>query len=184
MATFGLFLPVDDKLLRSYIDSNYDNDTLGAVILTQQDLHIKPLIGSGLYDQIEAQIIAGTLTALNTTLRDLTRKALRFYVLADWQFEASAKNTNKGSQEMNGNNSSAADQEMLIQRVQRYLDKAQVYAQRVSDYLCENSTDYPLYNNPGSGADTIYPNRKNYSTGWVMNIPDEDYNQHLDSPSP
>ena len=184
MANIGLFLPVDDKLLRSYIDSNYDNDTLAAVIFTQQDLHIKPLIGSGLYDEIEDQIIAGSLTALNTTLRDLTRHALRFYVLADWQFEASAKNTNKGSQQMDGNNSRSSEEKMLVQRVQRYLDKAQVYAQRVSDYLYENSTSYPLYNNPGSGVDTIYPNRKNYSTGWVMDTPDDYYDQHLDSPSP
>lgn len=183
MANIGLFLPVDDKLLRSYIDSNYDNDTLTAVIFTQQDLHIKPLIGSGLYDQIEDQIIAGNLSALNTTLRDLIRYALRFYVLADWQFEASAKNSNKGSQQMDGNNSRSAEEKMLIQRVQRYLDKAQVYAQRVTDYLCENSSSYPLYNNPGSGVDTIHPNKQNYSTNWVMDIPGENYYRNLDSPS-
>ena len=176
MANIGLFLPIDDKILMGRIESNYDKDTLAVVIYDQQQLEIKPLIGTGLYNEIQTQIIAGSLTALNTTLLDLIRDCLRHHVLQDWQFESTAKNTNKGAQTMSGDSSQPAGIDMLAQRVQRYKDKAQVYAQRVSDYLCENSSDYPLYNNPGSGADTIYPNRKNYGTGWVMDdLDNEDY---------
>lgn len=164
----GLFLPPDDKLLLGYIDSNYDQDSLVSIIRDQQELEIKKLIGSGLYDEIEGQIIAQNVSVLNATLRVMINDALRHFVLADWQFEATAKNTNKGSQTLSGEYSQRSEIAMLAQRVQRYKDKAQVYADRVSKYLCENSQSYPLYYNPGSGIDTIHPSDQNFSTGWAM----------------
>ena len=141
MASIGLFLPPDDALLLKRIDNDFDQGALTAIIYDQQQLEIKPVIGSGLYDELEDQIIAGTVTALNQTLRNYIQDALRHYVLADWQFEATSRNTNKGAQIPDGDNSSAASIEMLSQRIQRYKDKAQVYAQRITNYLCENSSD-------------------------------------------
>lgn len=185
MANIGLFLPMDDKILMGRIESNYDKDTLAVVIYDQQELEIKPLVGTGLYNEIQDQIEANTLSALNTTLLNMLRDALRHYVLADWQFESTAKNTNKGSQIMSGDSSQPASIDMLAQRVQRYKDKAQVYADRVTRYLCENSSDYPLYSNPGNGVDIIHPNKQNYRTGWVMDVDDYDqfYNSGLENPS-
>lgn len=179
MANIALFLPVTDKILMGRIDSNYDKDTLASVIYDQQQLYIKKLIGTGLYNELSTQIIAGTLTALNTSLLDLVRDSLRHYVLADWQFESTSKNSNKGAQVMDGDNSRAADEKLLVQKVQRHLDKAQEYAQRVTDYLCENSSSYPLYSNPGSGADTIHPIKNNYRTGWYIGLSStEEYDEY------
>jgi hypothetical protein len=45
----------------------------------------------------------------------------------------------------------------MIER--RYNEKANYYAERLRDYLCENNTLFPEYNNPGSGLDTIQPNK-------------------------
>lgn len=175
MANIGLFLPPDDKLLKARIDSNFDQDMLTAIIYDQQQLEIKPIIGSGLYDELESQIIAGTVTALNQTLRNYIQDALRHYVLSDWQFEATVKNTNKGSQTMSGENSSPSDIPFLSQKTQRYRDKGQIYSDRLTRYLIENSSSYPLYYNPGTGVDTIHPKHNSSAyTNWVMDD-DDDY---------
>lgn len=187
MANHALFIAPDDTFLMGYIEQNYDKDQLAVVIYTTQQMEIKPLIGSGLYDELDSQITANTLTALNTTLLNKIKDALRFFVISEWPFVSNYKMRSKGIQTIEGDKSSSVGIEELVQLTQRYKDKAQVFADRVTKYLCENQSDYPLFNNPGSGADVIFPKRNNFDTGFVMDDPDEDdyfYRNRLNQPSP
>lgn len=181
MANRALFMNPNDTVLGGYLESNYDQDQVASVTYDQQQIEIKPLIGSGLYDEIEGQINNNTLTSLNSTLLDLIKDALRMYVLSDGAMTFTYKFRNKGVVTMSSENSQPADLTSIIQLTQRFKDKAQVYAQRVTDYLCENSSSYPLYHNPGSGIDVIHPKNNNYSTGWYMG--DIEPRQYLDEPS-
>jgi hypothetical protein len=52
-------------------------------------------------------------------------------------------------------------------QMDRLKNKAEWYAERVTRFLCENESDYPLYN-ANSDGDDIVPNDTNYSTGLYL----------------
>lgn len=185
MANYKIFLNTDDQFLLGYVESDYDNQQLAVLIYDVQQIEIKKLIGSGLYDQIEAQEIAGTTTALNQTLLEKLRPAIRMYVLAKGMLIFNYKIRNKGIVTMSSENSTPVGLDVIARITQEFMDMAQVYAQRVTDYLCENSTSYPLYLNPGNGVDTIHPKNRNYQTGWNLSMGslDDYYTRGLDNPS-
>ena len=61
---------------------------------------------------------------------------------------------------------------MSMEEITRLTDKvkndAEWYSERITRYLMENRTSYPLWNSPPSALDTIYPNATNYRTGMVL----------------
>lgn len=177
----ALFLRPDDKRLLSFIESNYDNDQLTALIYDTQQLDILPLIGTGLYNELDTQTTAHSETALNLTLLSHIRPALRMCVLARGMMVFNYKIRNKGVQTMSSENSQSVDLTVIDRYVQEWKDMAQVYKSRVRKYLVENSSSFPLFNNPGNGVDTIHPETNQYYTGWVMN--DTDDYCSLDNPS-
>lgn len=177
----ALFIRPDDTRLLSYVESNYDNDQVSALIYDTQQLDILPLIGTGLYNELNAQVIAHTETALNLTLLSHIRNALRMAVLANGMIVFNYKIRNKGVQTMSSENSQSVDLTVIDRMVQFFKDQAQVYNGRVRKYLVENSSSYPLFYNPGNGVDTIHPETNQFYTGWVMG----DGNDYcsLDNPS-
>jgi len=54
--------------------------------------------------------------------------------------------------------------EYQLKKLKRY-DKAQYHTNRLIEYLLENASSYPLYDNPGSGFDTIVPQLYAYDEG-------------------
>lgn len=183
MANKALFLKTNDTLLLGYVESNYDNDQLAALMYDTQQMYILPLLGTGLYDEIESQVINNTVSALNSTLLEKVRDALRMYMLADGQFVFTFKIRNKGVMTMSSDNSQAVTIDVLHETIRYFKDKAQVYAQRITNYLCENSTNYPLFLNPGNGVDTIRPETNSFGTGWNLSLPNEQLRFSLDNPS-
>lgn len=182
MATYSLFLRPDDTILLGYVESNYDQDQLRSLIYDVQEMYVKPLIGSGLYDELSTQISGNTLTSANNDLLEQIRPVVRMYVLAKGLIVFTYKIRNKGVVSMSSENSQSADFTAIDRLIQQFTDWAQVRAERLQDFLCANTTTYPLYSNPGSDEDTIRPLRNQYQTGWNMSLDtDRDYIS-LDSP--
>ena len=63
---------ISEKYLKenSIISENVDFKQLKPEIIAIQDIYIEPLLGTGLYREIKAQIIAGTVSSANQTLLD------------------------------------------------------------------------------------------------------------------
>ena len=165
---YALFIRPDDTMLTAYVEENYDNDQLRALIYDVQQMKILPLLGSGLYNEIDTQITANTLTSLNNTLLDKIRPALRMYILSMGMEVFNYKIRNKGVQTFSSENAQPVGLTELDRLIRKYDDMAQVYAQRVSDYLRENATSYPLYDNPGTGFDTIHPDGVRYQVSFYL----------------
>ena len=164
----ALFIRPDDTMLQSYVESNYDQNQLRALIYDVQQMKILTVIGSGLYAELETQITGNTLTSLNTTLLEKIRPALRMYVLSMGMEVFNYKIRNKGVQTQSSDNAQPVGLNELDRLIRKYDDMAQVYADRIKNYLHENSTSYPLYLNPGTGVDTIHPDGNTYSTGLYL----------------
>ena len=168
-ATIIYFISETQLKQGTIIDENVDMKTLNPMILIAQDQRIQPIIGTGLFNELKTQVKAGPVTALNTTLLDnYIVPALKMWVVYEYTIPATYKYRNKNVGKQGGENNEAADLDSLLRLMDYWKDKAEWYSERITKYLCENDSSYPLYSNPGDGTDIIQPNGTNYTTNMYL----------------
>lgn len=169
MANIIIFITEEDIKQTSLIDENVDVSLIRNTIREAQDLHIHEILGTGLYNELKTQIDAGTLTALNTTLLDsYVRWSLLYWSLYEGVDVLTYKFRNKSIMKMSSDNGQPISLDEVKRLMDSFKNKAEWYSERVTRYLCENQSSYPLYINPGTGSDTIHPKRNNYDSGWHL----------------
>lgn len=169
MSTVAAFISPTEIKREAYVDENVDEKYILNTILFAQELYIKEVLGSALYDEIKTQVLASTLTADNTTLLNTYIKpSLRYWVLFEAVDMFHLKITNKGIVKKRGENSDNASTEDIQMLKDKFQNLAERNDKRMILFLCENEDTYPLYINPGNGVDTIYPKGSTYDTGWYL----------------
>lgn len=160
----------NDERLKAYVESGFDETLLSQLIWDVQELYILPILGTALYDELTLQTRTSALTAANQTLLfTKVQPVLVWMVLANGAHVFTYKFRKQGIVKQNSENSTSADLEEIDRMTKKFDTWAQSYAERLTKFLIENDTTYPLYTDAGSGADTIHPNGSNYRIGWVMN---------------
>lgn len=168
MAT-ALFITEQFIKDNSVIDENLDMKYLTVTIDKCQKLYMRPILGTALYNELQTQINAGTVTALNTTLLDnYIQEALLYYVLFEGISLFTYKITNKSIMKKSSDNSQPIDSETVFDLRDKYKNDAEAFSELVTNYLIANSSSYPLFLNPGNTYDTIHPNMNNYQCGWAL----------------
>jgi len=153
----------------SIINENVDMKVLLPTIKLAQEKFMLPILGTGLYNQIKTQVSAATVSVLNKTLLDdYIQPALIWWIMAEAPMPLTYKFMNKSVATRSSENSNAASLNDLLKLEERFKDNAEWYSQRITNYLLENSTLYPLYLSPGNGIDTIVPKRTMYSSGMYL----------------
>jgi hypothetical protein len=161
-----LFISEDRLKENSVIQKNVDTKLLTSVILQVQDINIQTTLGSGIYNEIKTQIQANTVTALNRTLLDeYIIPALIKYVESESCINLNFKITNANVNTPTPEHVQVIGIDEAFKLRAYFKDIAEWYATRLKEYLCENSTSYPLYNSPGAGTDVIHPIKENYNSG-------------------
>ncbi len=147
------------------IDENVDMKLLRDVIELCQDKYILPLVGTGIYNELQASILTPPLTALNTTLMDsYIIKAMKWWVQYEGVDVLTYKFNNKSVSKKNSENSQPIDMEEVRRLMEKFRTNAEMYSQRLTNYLIANINSYPLYSNPGTGIDVVHPKRNSYTT--------------------
>ena len=181
MATTGLFVTAQFIKENTLIDGNVDEKYISVTVDDVQRLHILPILGTALYNELNAQIIAGNVTALNTTLlTDYIQDALKYWVIYEGIDLFTYHITNKNISTKSSDNSQPIQQIDVIRLMDRNKDKAEFFSERITKYLCANEASYPLYNNAGTSIDTVQPNRNNYTTGWALDSDNNTYGLPVD----
>lgn len=153
----------------SMIDENVDVALIRSAIVEAQDLHLTDILGSGLTNEIKNQISAGTVTPLNQTLlENYIFKSMLYWTLYEGTDYLTYKFRNKSVMTMNSDNSQPVTLDEVKRLMDSFKNKAEWYSERVTRYLIQNESSYPLFNNPGNGTDTIYPKKNNYDSGWFL----------------
>lgn len=150
---------------RTVIHGNIDPKLIYPDIKVAQDMYILPLLGSALYNKIQADISANTLAG---DYKDLLDKyivdALIYYTLTDLPTTISYQFWNKGVQRKIGNDTQLPTMSELIDISNKYRQRAEFYTNRCRLYLRQfAATKFPEYLNPGNGLDDMRPERKTYT---------------------
>lgn len=169
MANVARFISPSKIKQEAYVDENVDEKYLSDTILWCQELYTKEMVGTALYDEIAAQILASTLTANNTTLlNSYLQPALKWWVLYEAMDMLNIKITNKAVVKKKSDNSDPVTLDEILHLKEKFRNLAERWDEKTRLYLIENSATFTLYLNPGSATDTIHPKGLTYGTGWFL----------------
>jgi hypothetical protein len=170
---------------RSTVMENVSSEFIRSNILIASDIHIQQILGSNLYDDIITQFenyktaydagttgitIATYVDSVYLTLIDeYIQPTLLYYTLYESMFDLYSKITNKSLVTQSSENSDVVSEEFLHKRKDDFLNKAEYYAQRLTNYLIDNQTIYPKYLEVDGDISDILPEDENYlSNGWYL----------------
>jgi hypothetical protein len=158
MSNFVYFISSTFLKEHTPINENVDDKILKNAIQEAQEIYIRDVVGSGIYNELQTQAFNNTLSTANKTLLDsYIAPCLKYYTLTESMLPMTFKMLNKtlGTRTSDNTQPVTIDEMTMVER--RYRDKAEYYAQRLREFLQANSTIYPLFFNPGSTIDTIRP---------------------------
>ena len=165
-----LFISRNDIIKRSPIGGNIDPEKIIPFVKTAQDKYLLNILGTVLFEYLQDQIAAATvaepyITLLEQYIKDTlvhysVVEALPFlaYTIANGSIY---KNTSEQAVSPTKN-----DIDFLLQKE---LQTAQFYAERLVTYLIAYSNTYPQYNAATGFSNNVFPDMgQQYTQGWVL----------------
>jgi hypothetical protein len=149
-----LLIDMDYIKDNSILDDNVDERLMVDALWTAQREYIKPILGTNLFDDIIAKAAAGTLAGNDLILVNMTP------ILA-------YKYRNKGVVQQNSENSQVTSFDDLNHLLNRWRDKAEMFAEDIINYLVANHTLFPLYTS-NSDSDDIFPSNSAFTGGLYL----------------
>jgi hypothetical protein len=167
----ALFITTNDLRRKSLVGGSVDADKFIQFIEVSQDIHIQNYLGTSLYDKISTLITGGTIDdAANadykTLLNDYITPMLIWFAQSDYYMFASYQVSNGGVYKHRSESSETLSMEEIHYLVENSKSKAQFYTRRFLDYIIDNSSSYPEYND--SSQDGMYPDKSDNFNGWVL----------------
>jgi len=156
----SLFTTAAILKLETIVDENVDDRLITPSIEYAMDFKLHPILGTDLYNKLQDDVIADTVTGDYLTLMDdYIFPAIKYRVMDDLTFETTNRFRNKGVQTLSSDKAqpiSRSDQQYVSERFER---KAEEMEQRLIDYLCENESLFPEYST-NEGKDELKPINK------------------------
>ena len=172
--TKSMFISIGYLKETTPLNDNVDDSKIRTIILATQRMFIEPILGTDLYNKIAAEIIAGTLSGNYATLTNSwIAPCLGWYTFSELIPDVSVQVARGGVYRSNAENSSTASLSELNYYQQKQRDRGEHFGERLTDYLCSNSSLFPEYStnsnedlNPirskafrGISLDNVNPNR-------------------------
>lgn len=163
MATV-LFISQDRLKTSTALNYNIDTEYLLPFVKISQDKHLQAILGTKLYEKLEAEIQAGTLAgAYKTLVDDYIQDALVHYAIVEALPFIAYKIANGSITQKNSENGTAATKNDVDWLIRKQMDSAEFYGQRIIDYLIYKTSSFPEYSS-NSNAD-IEPIGNAYNPG-------------------
>ena len=166
MATV-LFITRTDLVKNSIIDGNVDTDKFIQFTKLAQEIEIRNYLGTKLYDKIATDIAGSGLSGnYQTLVNDYVQPMLLWYAQAEYIPFAAYSIKNGGVFKGSSENAETVVKEEVDYLAGKARDKAEYYTQRFLDYIVNNSSLFPEYNQ-NEGGD-VYPDSDALFEGWVL----------------
>lgn len=163
---------VTTSYIKNYgiVEGNLDDKLITSTIRMVQDINLQPILGSSLYNAISDQIANNTLTAANTTLLDdYIAPYMLWMVVAEGTVIFNYRYSNKAVNTMNSENQFPVTMKELELLQAKYSAKADFYGKRMSLFLEDNPTNYPLFRNNNTNLEDLEPKIVKYQSGFNLN---------------
>lgn len=141
-----LFITPEEAIERTSMDDNIDRNKIINTIIIAQDLVLEPLLGSVMFDDMKAQVIADTLTDDYRTLIDYhCRKVLTSAILSKVNMFLIYRHNNTGVVKNDIDKQALLTKEDINKLTGEVNEYTSVYGCRLTAFLEANSSTYPLY---------------------------------------
>jgi hypothetical protein len=139
---------ITDKELKQFtaLNGNLDPDKTKQFIIIAQDTHIYSYLGSKLFDKINNDLVAGTLSGnylslLNNYIKPMVCQWAMVEILPFSAYTIA----NKGVYKHNSENSTSVEKSEIDYLVEKQRQIANNYTQKFIDYMIDNYQLYPEY---------------------------------------
>lgn len=136
----------DDLTSSSPLGGNIDIDKYSFIITEEQLFTIEPILGTKLFNKIQTDFVAETITGVYETILDNYIKPILIYkVSAEYITISSFQSGNAGLFRYLPENTEPLSQKDVDYFANKQRAKADVYVERLQRYLCDSENDIPEY---------------------------------------
>jgi hypothetical protein len=163
----ALFITRDDIVKFTALNGNVDTDKFIQFIKIAQDIHIQNYLGSKLFQKLQADIVAGTLTGnYESLVVTYVKPMLIHWGMVEYLPFAAYTIANKGVYKHSSENAENVDKNEVDYLLEKERSIAQHYTERFIEYMSFNQNLFPeFYANKNND---MFPDSMNNYTGWYI----------------
>jgi hypothetical protein len=168
----ALFISRNDIIKNTPLQGAIDADALLPFVNTAQVKYLKNLLGTVLYEYLQAQIIANTVDSLSTYYQDLLddyiKNTLIWYSAVEYIPFSSVQFKSNGAVKQQSEQAVAPSKGEIDYLLNKALNNADYYALRLQNYLISYSNEIPQYLQSVGNQTQIYPDQTNQYFGGIQ----------------
>lgn len=163
----ALFITRNDIVKFTALNGNVDTDKFIQFVKIAQDIHIQNYLGSKLFEKLQADIIAGTLTGnYESLVETYVKPMLIHWAMVEYLPFAAYTIANKGVYKHSSENSENVDKNEVDYLLEKERSIAQHYTERFISYMSFNNDIFPEYR--ANVNNDMYPDSNNNYIGWYL----------------
>jgi len=167
MAAEALFITRNDIVKFTALNGNVDTDKFIQFVKIAQDIHIQNYLGSKLFEKLQADIIANTLTGnYESLVETYVKPMLIHWAMVEYLPFAAYTIANKGVYKHSSENSENVDKNEVDYLLEKERSIAQHYTERFISYMSFNNDIFPEYR--ANVNNDMYPDSNNNYIGWYL----------------
>lgn len=163
----ALFITRDDLVRYTAVNGNVDTDKFIQFIKIAQDIHIQNYLGSKLFQKLQADIVAGTLTGnYQSLVVTYVKPMLIHWAMVEYLPFAAYTIANKGVYKHTSENAENVDKNEVDYLLEKERSIAQHYTERFIEYMSFNNNIFPEYR--ANKNNDMFPDSNNNTIGWYL----------------
>ena len=169
---YALFISRNDIIKQSPLQGSIDADRLLNFVRTAQDKYILNLLGTVLFDFLQARIVAGTVGSLDSYYQDLINEHIKptliWYAVGEYLPFSGVQFKSEGAVKHESDQSKSVGKNEIDYLLQKCLNSADFYATRLQNYLVAYSNQIPQYLESVGNLTQVYPDFTNQYFGGIQ----------------
>jgi hypothetical protein len=169
---YALFINRNDIIKNTPLQGAIDADALLPFVRTAQDKYLKNLLGTVLFEYLQAQIIANTVSTLSVYYQDLLddyiKNSLMWYSAVEYIPFSNVQFKSNGAVKQQSEQGVAPSKSEIDYLRQIAQNNADYYALRLQNYLIAYSNNIPQYLESVGNQTQIYPDQSNQYFGGIQ----------------
>lgn len=169
---YALFITRNDIIKNTPLQGAIDADALLPFCRTAQDKYLKNLLGTVLFDFLQAKIETNTFSTLDVYYQDLMNDHIKYtllwYACVEYIPFSSVQFKSNGAVKQQSEQGIAPSKGEIDYLLQKAQNNADYYALRLQNYLIAYSNNIPQYLQSVGNQTQIYPDQSNQYFGGIQ----------------